>query len=158
MLTNTFIKIIYLKYKYLYILNSTIFHILVYKGSEQCKHNINSFPPWTFTTFTPWCHILTTPPFPWWQLLTLFYSAVILAGLFCLYTTIIILKLDFTWFTCVINKTKHQVDLPKFKMVARSTRIFGFKTGVLGIIFYKQWCDAYNISNKWSIYERFVRF
>ena len=78
------------------------------------------------------------------------YSAVIWACLLCLYTTItaqvatcmltihdcIILKLDITWFTCVINKTKHRVDFPKFKMAARCTRyIFGFKTGVLGIIF-----------------------
>ena len=48
----------------------------------------------------------------------------------------IILKLDIMWFTCLINKTKHRVDLPKFKMAVRCTRcIFGFKTGVLGIIF-----------------------
>ena len=42
---------------------------------------------------------------------------------------------DITWFTCVINKTKHRVDLPKFKMAAWCTRcIFGFKTRVLSII------------------------
>ena len=67
------------------------------------------FSPWTYNSFTPWCHVLTTPPFPWWRLWRLVYSAVIWACLFCLHTTItaqvancmLIIhdyNNDFTWF------------------------------------------------------------
>ena len=105
-----------------------------------------------------------------WRLV---YSAVIWACLFCLYTTItaqvatcmltihdcIILKLDITWFTCVINKTKHRVYLSKFKMAALCTHcIFGFKTRVLGIVFTNNDVMYAILVKKWSINESFVRF
>ena len=70
---------------------------------------ISAYSPWTYNSFTPWCHVLTTPPFPWWRLWRLVYSAVIWACLFCLHTTItaqvatcmLIIhdyNNDFTWF------------------------------------------------------------
>ena len=121
------------------------------KCNTWLKHQL--FSSWAFTMFTPlppdamFWWLLHFPDNDFWRLV---YSAVIWACLFCLYTIITaqvatcmltiydcnILKLDITWLTCVINKTKHWIDLPKFKMATRCTRcIIGFKTGVLGIIF-----------------------
>ena len=110
---------------------------------------VNFFPLNLITPFPLWCHILTPPLFPdddFWHLV---YSAVIWAFLFCLYTTstaqvatcmltihdCIILKLDITWFTCVINKTlgwpscQNSKWLPDVPVVYLSSKLW-----VLGII------------------------
>ena len=112
---------------------------------------LNSFPPEPLHPLPPDATFWRLPHFPDDDFLRLVYSAVIWACLFCLYTTItaqvapciltvhdciILVKLDITWFTCVINKTKPWVNLLKFKMAARCTRcVFGFKIWVLGFIF-----------------------
>ena len=104
-----------------------------------------------FTPFTPWCYVLTTP----WRLLTpcLFYSDL---GLFILsihnYQSItihdcIILKLDITWFTCVIpsQPAKIQNGDPMYSLC------FWLQNFSFRLCFYKQWYKAFSISTKQSI-------
>ena len=115
-------------------------------------HNVkvsNSFPSEPLLILPPdatFWRLLHFPDDNFWRIV---YSAMIWACLFCPYTTItaqeatcmltihdcIILKLYITWFSCIINKAKHTVDLPNFKMAARCTRcILCFISWVLDII------------------------
>ena len=129
---------------------------------------IQLFSPWTFTPFTP--------DETFWQLLHFLTPC-----LFCSDLGLLIMsihnyhstgghlhaynkllhhpKVRYHWFTCVINKTKHWVYLPKFKMAAQCTHcIFGFKTRLFGIVFTNNDVMHAILVKKWSIYESFVRF
>ena len=132
----------------------------------HCAKFVKLFSPWTFTPFTPWCHVLTTLPFPWWRLLTpcLFCNDL---GLFILcihnyHSTGGHLHANSTWlhhpkvryhviYLCnKQNKTlgqpaKNHNGGPMYSLCSWLQNL-SFR-----LYFYKQWYRAFSISTKQSI-------